>query len=255
MLAEPPSLLPPCRWAGQAMACNGCIRNYTRHVMFSAGLTYVAGETPVHRCDARVKILVLLAFSVGIFFISSWWALAAFAAAVAVACVVARLPLAQVNRMLVPVYVMGAFSVLFNVLASPTVEGLSAGLFLCVRMVVLVAASFVVCLTSSSTELLDAFCWFLTPLRRLGVPVDDIALTLALSLRFIPVIEGEFTRIRAAQASRGAQSVRSLGQSARIWAGAFTALFVGLFRHADGLAVAMDARCYGATRTRTRLPK
>ena len=37
-------------------------------------------------------------------------------------------------------------------------------------------------------------------------------------------------------------------------AGAFIALFVGLFRHADNLALAMDARCYGASPERTTLP-
>ena len=223
--------------------------------MVAMGLTYSAGDTFVHRCDARIKIIVLFAFSLGIVLVGSWEALAVFAVFAALACAAARLPVARVNRMLVPVYVMGAFSVLFNVLASPGAEGLLAGLFLCVRMVVLVGASFVVCLTTSSTELLDAFCWFIAPLRRLRVPVDDIALTLALSLRFIPVIEEEFWRIRAAQVSRGAESASSLVRSLRVWGCAFAALFVGLFRHADSLAIAMDARCYGMEEMRTHLPR
>lgn len=200
----------------------------------------------MHRCDARVKIAVLLAFSVGIFFVGSWWGMAVFALAAIVAVLVARLPLGQVNRLLVPVYVLAAFSVLFNVLASPNVDGLLTGLFFGVRMVVLIAASFVVCLTTSSSALLDAFRWFIGPLRRVRVPADDIAFTLALSLRFIPVIEREFAQIRAAQKSRGAELAGSFAHKLRIWGAAFSALFIGLFRHADTLATAMDARCYGA---------
>ena len=209
----------------------------------------------MHRMDARVKAVLLLAFSIGAFVVDSWPAILAFAGVLVAACVVARIPAGLMNRMLAPVYVLAAFSVLFNVIASPNLAGLSTGLYLFVRMVVVVAASFVVCLTTSAEELLAAFGWFLGPLRRLGVPVDDIALTLALSVRFIPVIEREFTQIRAAQVSRGADSATSLVQRARTWAGAFTALFVGLFRHASTLSSAMDSRCYGASRTRTHLPR
>ena len=219
------------------------------------GFTYFPGETPVHRCDARVKIVLLLAYSIGIFFASSWWAMAAFFAVVVIVGALARVPFGVMNRLLMPVYVLGAFSVLFNVIAAPNVDGLLAGLFFCVRMILLVAASFEVCLTTTASELLEAFSWFIGPLRALHVPVDDIAFTLALSIRFIPIIEREFSRIRAAQVSRGADSTRSLMRTAQVWAGAFTALFVGLFRHADTLANAMDARCYGAAERRSRLPK
>ena len=218
-----------------------------------AGITYLAGDTAVHRCDARVKVVVLLVFSIGIFLVRTWWGMAAFAGACTFAAAVARVPVGRVNCMLVPINVMAVFSVLFNVIASPDIEGLLAGLFLGVRMVVLVAASFTICLTTSSTQLLEAFRWFIEPLGRVHVPVDDIALTLALSLRFIPVIEFEFSRIRAAQVSRGAESATSFWRQAKVWASAFAALFVGLFRHADALATAMDARCYGATQKRTRM--
>ena len=208
-------------------------------------LTYVPGDSPLHRCDARVKILVLLAFSIGIFFVRTWWGLGACALAVIIALGVARVPLGQVNGMLVPVYVLAAFSVLFNLVSNPSLDGLGTGLFFGVRMVALVAASFIVCLTTSPSALLDAFRWFIGPLRHLHVPVDDIAFTLALSLRFIPVIESEFETVRAAQKSRGAELSGPFANKLRIWGAAFSAVFVGLFRHADNLAEAMDARCYG----------
>lgn len=206
----------------------------------------MAGDTPLHRCDARVKVLVLLAFSIGIFFVRSWWGMGAFALVVMVATAVARIPFTTMARMLVPVFVLAAFSVLFNVIANPGLDGLFAGLFFGVRMVVLIAASFIVCLTTSSNELLAAFRWLVGPLRLVHVPVDDIAFTLALSLRFIPVIEREFQTVRAAQKSRGAELTGSFANRLRTWGAAFSAVFVGLFRHADALATAMDARCYGA---------
>ena len=228
-------------------------RGYTGRCMFSEQLTYVVGDTPVHTCDARVKIALLLAVSIGVVATNTWPVLAGFTLAVAAALAVARVPLARLNRMLVPVYVMAGFSVLFNVVASPNIQGATTGAFFAVRMVVLVAASFVVCLTTTTSQLLEAFRWYISPLRALRVPVDDIAFTLALSVRFIPQVEREFMTIRAAQVSRGADFGGSLVRAAKTWAAAFASLFIGLFRHADALAQAMDARCYGAVDRRTRL--
>lgn len=217
-------------------------------------LTYIKGNTPVHRCDSRAKIALLFAYSIAIFFVSSWWAMLGFAAAVVVAGVAARLPFGLMNRMLVPVYVLAGFSVLFNVIAAPIVGGLLAGLFLALRMVLLVAASFVVCLTSSSTDLLEAFRWFIGPLGRVHVPVDDVAFTLSLALRFIPLVEREYGQIRTAQKARGADLAASFFDKLRIAGFAFAAMFVNLFRRADTMAEAMDSRCYGAA-VRTRLPR
>ena len=228
---------------------------YTCYRMFSVTSSYVEGTSCVHRCDARVKILVLLAFSIAVFLVRTWWGMAGFALAIAVLALVARVPFGLLNRMLVPVYVLAGFTFAFHVLADPSLEGVASGGFFAVRMIVLVAASFVVCLTTTSSELLEAFRRLIAPLRAVRFPVDDAAFTLALSLRFIPVIEEEFARIRAAQVARGAESAKSPIRKARVWACAFEALFVGLFRHADTLASAMDARCYGAAPSRTRLRK
>lgn len=223
--------------------------------MAAFGFAYIDGNTPVHRCDARAKILLLLACSIGVFLVRTGVGLAVIAAVVVLLAVWARIPFGVMNRMLVPVYVLAAFSLLFNVLAQPDLNGALRGLFFAVRMVALVAASFIACLTTSSDVLLDAFADLIAPLRAVKVPVDDIALTLALSVRFIPLIEQEFARIRVAQKARGAESAGSFKRQLGIMGSAFASLFVGLFRHADALALSMDARCYGASNRRTRLPR
>lgn len=216
-------------------------------------MTYIAGSTPVHRCDARVKIALLLVYSIAIFALPGWWGLSALVAVLAVVIAISRIPIGVINRSLVPVYWLAAFSLIMNVVYEPSVGGLLTGLYIALRMIALVAASFVVCFTTTSNELLQAFSWFIGPFGRLGVPADDIAFTLALSVRFIPVIEQEFDRIRTAQLARGAGSSKSFIRNFKVWGMAFTTLFIGLFRHADNLATAMDARCYGAAPHRGNL--
>ena len=209
----------------------------------------------MHRMDARAKILVLLAFSIGIFFLRTGVGLALCAVIIVLAVIVARIPASLFLRLGIPIYVLAAFSLAFNVLANPSLAGFATGAFFAVRMVLLVMGSFVVCLTTTTDELLDAFARLISPLRALGVPVDDIALTLALSIRFIPVIQEEFLQIRIAQRARGAEATGSISRKLSIWGSSFASLFIGLFRHADALGRAMDARCYGAAAKRTHLPK
>ena len=209
-------------------------------------MTYVAGDTPVHRCDARVKIVALFVYSLAIFWVSTWWGMLAFAALALAAMLVAKIPARNLVVPLVPIFVLAAFAVVFACAADPGWEGLLRGLFVALRMIVLVAASFVVCLTTTSTQLVKAFAQLISPLRALRVPVDDIAFTLSLAIRFIPVIAEEFALVRRAQKTRGA-SMEGLPfrRRLRIWGAAFSAVFVGLFRRADAVATAMDSRCYG----------
>lgn len=216
-------------------------------------MTYIDGDSPVHRCDARVKIVVLFAYSIGIFLPKAWWALGVFVLAVFAAALVGRIPAKRLVLPLMPVLVFSALAVVFAVVGSPNVEGLSQGLFLAVRMIALTLASFVVCFTTTATELLDAFAWLIGPLRALRVPVDDVAFTLSLAIRFMPVIADEFAMVRKAQAARGGMvDGLPFRRKLEVWGAAFSAVFIGLFRHADALATAMDARCFGATERRTR---
>lgn len=216
--------------------------------------TYSSGNSIVHRCDARVKVLLMLAYSIAIFFVDTWWAMAAFVVAALAAEAVARVPVRLLAAPLVSVAVLALFAVVFAYASSPDAEGLAAGLFVAVRMVALVGASLIVCFTTTSTQLLRAVAWLIGPLRALHVPVDDVAYTLSLALRFIPVIFAELATVRMAQQVRGGD-MPGLGFARRLRIGgaALSAVFVGLFRHADALADAMEARCYGASDRRTSL--
>lgn len=239
--------------------------------------TYIAADSPVHRLDARVKIVLLAVYSVALFFVDTWAGMLLAAVAFAFALALSRIPPRRVFLLVVPVYVLVFFSVVFNafVLATPdmasagtqagvyplvgtfsfTVGGFLKGCFFAVRILLLVFASLIVSFTSTSTELADALNAFLRPLRSLGVPTDDVATVFSIALRFIPVTAEEFCRVRDAQWSRGSKFEEgSLTERLRAWQTVLIPLFVGLFRRADTLAQAMDARCYGVG-PRTSLAK
>ncbi|MCI8469511.1 MAG: energy-coupling factor transporter transmembrane protein EcfT [Eggerthellaceae bacterium] len=235
--------------------------------------TYIPGASPVHRLDARVKVALLAAYSAALLLVSSWPGLLLATALLAATLAASALPLRRVLALGAPAYAIAAFSVAFNacVLVGPdgaaagvlplvggvalSGEGLSRGLMLGLRIVLLTEASLVVSLTSTSTELGDALRSILAPLRPLRVPVDDVATALSLAVRFIPLTAEELCVVRDAQWSRGAPFDGGPVARMRAWSAVMIPLFVGLFRRADVLSRAMDARCYGLGRARTSLAR
>lgn len=253
---------------------------HTEFMRFNTG-SYIPSASLIHGCDARVKVLLLAVYSVALFLVDLWIGIGLFALLLGTALALSKIPFRQYFGSIVPIYVIGLLAVTANsfsldVDASMTPMGLEAvsagifsrwdavalvgsfgfvpagcarGCFFMLRIVLLSVASLVVVYTTTSTQLTNAFACFIRPLRVVKVPVDDIAMVLSLALRFIPVTSEEFGRIRDAQQARGAVlSEGSLLQRLRRWANVFVPLFVGLFRRADSLAIAMDARCYGTER-------
>lgn len=240
---------------------------------------YIPGTSPIHACDARVKLVLLAAYSITLFFVQTWVGLGACLLLFVVALAVSSLSPRLVFRMLIPIYVIVGFTVLFNSFSVDVYSGgaslvglgdvstgvlgmmqpvplvgtfgfvpagFARGCFYALRIVLLVVASLVVSFTTTSTDLTAALNDFLKPLRVFKVPTDDIATVFSLALRFIPVTAEELGRVHDAQWARGAAfSEGSLWQRLQAWQTVLIPLFVGLFRRADTLAVAMDSRCYG----------
>jgi energy-coupling factor transport system permease protein len=94
----------------------------------------------------------------------------------------------------------------------------------------------------------------LSPLKLIKVPVHDIAITMSIALRFIPILIEEIDKIIMAQKARGANfDTGNLIKRIKALLPVLIPLFVSAFRRADDLAAAMDARCYNATPHRTKL--
>ncbi len=105
--------------------------------------------------------------------------------------------------------------------------------------------------TTAPTQLTDGFAGLLAPFRRLGAWVDDAALALGLTFRFIPTLAEEHARIRRAQESRAADFGGGVASRLQAYVSVFTPLFSGALRRADSLALAIASRCYGCGEART----
>jgi energy-coupling factor transport system permease protein len=228
---------------------------------------YVPVDSPVHRLDAAAKIGVVAAFTVALFVVHGFAGLAVLAVAVAAVTAVSHVPVRAVVRGLKAVALIMALTIVANSLSAHPglviarlgpvaiyAEGLRAGVFFAVRILLLVIGTSLLTLTTSPVQLAGGIERVLAPLKALRVPVGELAMTLTIALRFIPTTAEEAERIMTAQQARGA-SFDAGGPiaRARAYAPVLVPLFFQLFRRADALATAMEARCYRGSEGRTRL--
>jgi energy-coupling factor transport system permease protein len=114
-----------------------------------------------------------------------------------------------------------------------------------VMLLALFALSLLMTMTTSPVALIEGLLLLLAPLRKLKLPVDDFALMSLLALRFIPTLLEEMEQLIKAQTARGADLAHgSLAERMQSLIMLFTPLLQGIFRRADELATALEARGY-----------
>ncbi len=225
---------------------------------------YFPGDTPVHRLDPRTKILLLLLIIVGIFSTGGWVGYGLMILAVAVSMIVSRISPRNLFKGLKPmlfIILLTAALNLFYTDGTPvlpgwpiTWEGAARSAQMILRIVLLIASTFLLTYTTSPMELTDGMERLLTPLKKIGLPVHEITMMMSMALRFIPTLIEETDKIMSAQKARGADFENgSLLRRARALLPILVPLFVSSFRRADELAVAMESRCYHGGGGRTRM--
>ena len=123
-----------------------------------------------------------------------------------------------------------------------------------VRIICLIVGTSLLTYTTSPIDLTDAIERLLSPLKKIKVPVHELAMMMTIALRFIPTLIEETDKIMSAQKARGADmETGSLIQRAKALIPVLIPLFVSSFRRAEELALAMECRCYHGGEGRTRM--
>jgi energy-coupling factor transport system permease protein len=229
------------------------------------GQFYPVGS-PLHELDARAKILSTGILAVGLFLVNSVAGLLLISAAVILLVAASRVPPGVFLNFLKPVALIVALTVLFQVFFSREGEallewgflqvhegGLFRGLFLALRILLLVSTAALLTATTAPVELADGIEDLLSPLKRLRFPAHELAMMITIALRFIPTLHEEAQKITRAQAARGADfSEGGPIRRARAMLPVLVPLTIGAFRRADELAEAMESRGYRGGEGRTR---
>ena len=227
---------------------------------------YYPGNSIIHKLDPRVKLFGTLVFIVTLFAFGSVGSYAAATAALAIVIALSKVPLSYILRGLKAIFVLMVITALFNLFLTPgteifrfwklkiTAEGLRMTIHMAFRLTYLIVGSSIMTLTTTPNQLTDGLETGLRGLKKIHVPVHEIAMMMSIALRFIPILMDETDKIMRAQEARGADfSSGGIIRRAKALVPLLVPLFVSAFRRANDLALAMEARGYHGGEGRTKM--
>ncbi|EGD56506.1 energy-coupling factor transporter transmembrane component T family protein [Gordonia neofelifaecis] len=161
---------------------------------------YVPGHSLLHRLPAGFKIVALMASIITVAVVvrsplAAGVALAATAATFALAWIPPRNAWSQVKGV---VWVLAALFVFQWIITDA-----ARAFVVCAVLLASVGLAAVVTLTTRTADMLDAIITGLSPLKRLGVRTDLIAMAFALTIRSIPLIAEVLAQVDQARRARG----------------------------------------------------
>ena len=227
---------------------------------------YFPGDTVVHRLDPRTKLLMVIVYIVALFLAKWVISYAVMLAFLVTAVALSRIRPRALFKGLKPLLFIIIFTAIINVFYTKgdvlvqfwifkiTKEGIFNAVFMALRIMLLVAGTFMLTYTTSPISLTDGLESLLSPLKKIKLPVHELAMMMTIALRFIPTLIEETDKIMSAQKARGADMESgSLLQRIRALIPILIPLFVSSFRRAYELAMAMECRCYRGGEGRTRM--
>lgn len=246
---------------------NGRKTHGLRHggIAVGFGATWNGRRSFVRSLDPRIKLVMFIALLFTGFTVATPWQLVAAALMTLALTAASRInPLRLLSSLklwlgmfaalgLINMFFIHSGRVLFAFGSLQITEGgiYDAVLYSC-RLALVVILGDILLITTTPTQLTDAFGALLSPLSRFGLHAQEIALVMSLALRFLPTLADETHAIIDAQAARGG-SIETGTPTARLRAlgAVIVPVFTGALRHSDNLALALDARCFEAGIRRT----
>ena len=227
---------------------------------------YYKADSILHKLDPRVKLLGTLLFVITLFFPKSLLSLGIATAFLILIVKLSKVPVSMMIRGVKPLFIIICFSAIINMISvsgdmlvkigpiTIAKQGLWMAFYLVVRLVYLVIGSSVMTFTTTPNQLTDGLEKGFHFLKKVHVPVHEIAMMMSIALRFIPILTEELDKIMKAQMARGADfESGNLIHKVKNMVPLLVPLFVSAFRRADDLAMAMEARCYNGGEGRTKM--
>ena len=225
---------------------------------------YLAGNSWLHRLDARTKLCGTLLYAVFVLVAHGWLGVGVAAAFTLASILSGRIgpgALWRGNRgLLVLVLITVGLNIVFTPgtpvahlgLFTVTEQGLTLGTRAGLRIGLIVVQSAVLTATTTPLALTAAAERLMRPAARWGLPAHELALMSTIALRFMPTLSEEAERIAQAQAARGSNLNAAGRAGLRALVAMLVPLLLSVLRRADELAVAMESRGYQGEVGRSR---
>lgn len=230
---------------------------------------YIPGDSFVHKLDPRSKLVFVFAFIIVVFLANNVMTYAFLIVFTLLVIFMSRIRLYFLLNGLKPIIFLLVFTFLIHIFFTREgdilfelgffqiyEEGLRQGVFISIRFLVLVLMTSILTLTTSPISITDGIEVLLNPLKKLKLPVHELALMMSIALRFIPTLMDETDKIMKAQMARGSDlSAGPMKERIKAVVPLLVPLFVSAFKRAEDLATAMEVRGYRGGEGRTRYRK
>ncbi|MBR5479087.1 MAG: energy-coupling factor transporter transmembrane protein EcfT [Clostridia bacterium] len=229
---------------------------------------FFPGNSIIHKMDPRLKLVITVLYITALFMCHGPVPYIILGGILILAVALSKVGFRQVTRGLKPILILLVITTLFNVFYTNggqvifswkfitiTDYGVYNAFYMVLRIALLIIATFtLLTYTTSPIMLTDALESVLSPLKKIKVPVHELAMMMTIALRFIPTLLEETDKIMSAQKSRGADfESGGLIRRAKALIPILIPLFISAFRRAEELATAMECRCYNGGEGRTKL--
>ncbi|MGM9988991.1 MAG: energy-coupling factor transporter transmembrane component T family protein [Bacillaceae bacterium] len=232
---------------------------------------YIPAQSYIHAMDARSKLVFVFAFIISIFLANNVWTYTALTVFVIGILFLSKISMRYILSSFKPILWILLFTFVLQIFTNKTGNllvkflwfeiydgGIIQAIFMSIRFFLLIGVTTLLTLTTTPIEITDGIERLFHPLKKLKIPVHEVALMLSISLRFIPTLIEETDKIAKAQMARGVDfSTGPLKERIKSIVALLVPLFVNSFKRAEDLAVAMESRGYrgGVGRTKYRQSK
>lgn len=212
---------------------------------------YYGMHSTIENLNPLSKIISTFIFVIMTLFISNIQLGLALFLFVLVLILNTKIPLKVYLKSLMSLKMLLIFIVLINLIMNTATEIIMISL---TKIILIVLYTSILTMTTKPSELTKGLEKFLIPLVIIKVPVNKIALSLSLALRFIPTIINEANKILKSQASRGVDYYNTdiKGKIMAIRTMLFP-MFILSLKKADSLSDVMEVRLYDINAKRSSL--
>ncbi len=222
---------------------------------------YYEANSPIHRLDPRVKLLMVVLYIILIFAFSNLWYLMGLAIFALVMAFISRIPSSVTIPLIKAVLMIGVFlflflslsyggdTVLFTLIPKSvpkiggfgkfTLEGILAGVSVTLRLFGVMFFGPTLMMTIRTEHLIIALCWFKIPYK--------YAFIVSGLLTFAPILQNTANDIGEAQKARAFDAIEKGGIIGKVkaYVPRFLPLIIIFFQKAFNLQIAMESRAFG----------
>lgn len=228
---------------------------------------YIDKKSIIHELDPRTKLLIVMSFMISALLLHGFISYAMLTLLVAVSVVISRIPGSYIVKGLKPVWLIVLATFVFHIFLTQGGEvlirigsvsiyemGIVKAITITVRIILMVVTATLLTLTTKLTDLTNAIETLLSPLKKIGIPTQEIAMMITFTIRFIPILMQETEKIMKAQRARGVNfSSGNIFKRMLNFVPVIVPILMLAFQKAESASLAIEARGYRPGMKRTQI--